>query len=176
VRAPAARVCMLHDQRGQRLQLEAGAGRGGGGGVELPERYGALCGGEAAAQGGALGAEAVVAEPDERGARLQAAEVRGELAVAGAEAGGARAELLEVPLLARAGAARGLPVRDLATEPPSLFLVGGRRVLLRRRDGRRSHLVLLRRCGLQAEADLGEEGLEGDGVIGEHGHEGQNGN
>jgi hypothetical protein len=100
---------------------EASAGRG----VELPpERYGALRRGEAAAQGGALGEEVVVAEPDESGARLQATEARGELAVAGAEAGGARAELLEVPLLARAGAARGLPVRDLATEPPFLD-VGG---------------------------------------------------
>jgi hypothetical protein len=90
---PSARL--LHDQRGQRR-------------------------GEAAAQGGALGAEAVVAEPGDLGARLQATEARGELAVAGAEAGGARAELLEVPLLARAGAPRGLPVRGLATAPPFL--------------------------------------------------------
>ena len=135
VRARSHDACMLHDQRGERLQLQA-AGAGGRGGVDLPQLDGAARGREAPAQGAGLGAQPGVAEPDQRGAGLHAAEARGELAVAGAEPGGARAELLQVPLFARAGPPRRLPVRDLA---PETALVGRRRRLLlgRRRRRRR---------------------------------------
>jgi len=55
-------------------------------------------GGEAAGEGAGLGAQASVGEADQRGAGLHAVEPRGEVAVAGVEAGGAAPKLLQVPL------------------------------------------------------------------------------
>jgi len=143
----------LRDQRGERLELEeadgtaAGAGSAGTTrrGVDLAQREGAAGGGEAAGEGTGLGVEAGVGEADDRGAGLDAAEPRGEVAVPCAQAGGAAPKLLHVPLLAGAGPARRLAVRDPAPEPTlrQLVVVGGdccgqrwrrrRRVLLRRR-------------------------------------------
>jgi len=104
---PAGR---LRDQRGEHLQLEEAAGtaapvsrRGHGCGIHLAQREGAASGGKAAGEGAGLGfgAQAGVGEADQRGAGLHAAEPRGEVAVAGAEAGGVAPKLLQVPLKIR---------------------------------------------------------------------------
>ena len=63
-------------------------------GAVLPRRRG---GGVGAEDWGDVRRRRRSGEPDQRGAGLLAAEAHGELAAAGAEAGGARAELLQVP-------------------------------------------------------------------------------
>lgn len=168
----------LRDQRGERLHLEATAG--GGGGVELPESYDAAGGGEAARELAGLVAEVRVGERHERGARPGAAEARDEVAAGGAERGGLGPELVEVPLLPRARPARRLAVRDPPPEPPPPLLVGlvvtGHHRLI---SSRRRRRVRMRRRRLRssfrtwcAEANVGEEGLEGGVGVGGEGEAG----
>lgn len=108
----ARRASAPRHQRGSGL-LERPDTKPGGCGVQLVEGERTTSRHlETAAQCGGLGAELVVGVEDDGDAAPRGVCARRELTAAAPQARGEGAEVVEVALLARARAARGLPVGD----------------------------------------------------------------